>query len=69
MFRNVHDYAKKCDAYQQYTRNNLHMNLPLKVSLLLVPFEKWRIDYIQEINPNSSSSKKHIIVATKYLTK
>lgn len=45
------------------------MNLLLKVSLLLVPFEKWIIYYIQEIYHSSSSCKKYIIVAIEYLTK
>lgn len=45
------------------------MQLPLHVSLPIVPFEKWGIDYIGEIHPHSSKGMKHIIVATEYLTK
>ena len=69
LFRDCHDYVKRCDACQRYARNDLHMQLPLHVSLPLVPFEKWGIDYIGEIHPHSSRGMKHIIVATEYLTK
>ena len=69
LFCDAHDYAKRCDACQRYACNDLHMSLPLYVSLSLVPFEKWGIDYIGEIHPHSSRGMKHIIVATEYLTK
>ena len=69
MFKDAHDHARRCDACQRYAKNDLHMSLPLQVSLPLVPFEKWGIDFIGEIHPSSSRGMKHIIVATEYLTK
>ncbi len=69
MFQDAHDHAKRCDACQRYAKNDLHMALPLHISLPLAPFEKWGIDYIGEVHPNSSRGMKHIIVATEYLTK
>lgn len=69
LFRDAHDYTKRCDACQRYARNDLRMELPLHVSLPLVPFEKWGLDYIGEIHPSSTSGMKHIVVATEYLTK
>ena len=69
MFQDAHDYVKRCDACQRYAKNDLHMAMPLHVSLPLAPFEKWGIDYIGEVHPNSSRGMKHIIVATEYLTK
>lgn len=69
MFQDAHDHAKRCDACQRYAKNDLHMAMPLHVSLPLAPFEKWGIDYIGEVHPNSSRGMKHIIVATEYLTK
>ena len=69
LFRDAHEYAKRCDACQRYARNDLRMSLPLQVSLPLAPFEKWGIDYIGEVHPSSSNGMKHIVVATEYLTK
>ena len=69
LFRDAHSYVKRCDACQRYARNDLHMERSLHVSLPLVPFEKWSVDYIGEIHPHSSKGMKHIIVATEYLTK
>ena len=45
------------------------MEMPLHVSLSLVPFEKWEIDYVREIHPHSSKKMAYIVVATEYLTK
>lgn len=45
------------------------MQLPLHISLPLVPFEKWGIDYVEEIHPHSSRGMAYIVVATEYLTK
>lgn len=53
LFKVVRDYIKKCDACQRYARNDLRMELPLHVSLPLVLFEKWEIDYVGEVHPHS----------------
>ena len=45
------------------------MELLLHVSLALIPFEKWGIDYVGEVHPKSSKGMAYIVVATKYLTK
>ncbi|XP_073394449.1 uncharacterized protein [Physcomitrium patens] len=54
---------------ERFARNDLHMQLPLHISLPLVPFEKWGIDYVGEIHPHSSRRMAYIVVATEYLTK
>ena len=69
IFLDVQEYVKKCDACQRYARNDLRTELPLHVSLPLVPFERWGIDYIGEVHPHSSTSMAYIVVATEYLTK
>ena len=69
LFQDAHEYVRKCDAYQRYTRNDLRMELPLHVSLPLVPFEKWGIYYIGDMHPHSSTGMAYIVVATEYLTK
>ena len=60
---------KRFDACQQYARNDLTMEMPLHVSLILVPFEKWGIDYVGEVHPHSSREMAYIVIATEYLTK
>ena len=69
LFKVAHDYVKKCDACQRYARNDLRMEMPLHVSLPLVPFEKWGIDYVDKVHPHSSKGMKYVIVATEYVTK
>jgi len=69
LFKDAHAYVRRCDACQRFARNDLHMHLPLHISLPLVPFEKWGIDYVGEIHPHSSRGMAYIIVATEYLTK
>lgn len=67
--QDLHLYVKKCDAYQRYAKNDLRMELPLHVSLPLIPFEKWGIDNVEEVHPHFSKGMAYIVVATEYLTK
>ena len=69
LFKDSHDYVKKCDACQMYARNDFRMEIPLHVSLPLIPFEKWGIDYVGKVHPNSSRGMTYIVVVTEYLTK
>ena len=69
LFKDAKKYVRKCDVCQRYARNDLRMEMPLHISLPLVPFEKWRIDYIGEVHPHSSKGMAYIVVATEYLTK
>ena len=63
LFKNSHAYVRKCDAYQHYVRNDLRMEMPLHISLPLVPFEKWRIDYVGPVRPNSLREMVYIVAA------
>lgn len=45
------------------------MEMPFHVSLLLVYFEKWGIDYVEEVHPYFSNGMAYIVVVTEYLTK
>lgn len=69
LFQDVHEYVKRCDACQRNARNDLQMELPLQISLQLVPFEQWGIDFVGELHPHSSRGITYIIVVTEYLTK
>jgi len=39
---------------------------PIKVE---TPFQQWGLDFMSEINPNSSGKNKWILIATDYFTK
>jgi hypothetical protein len=43
--------------------------MPLHVSLPLVSFEKWRINYVGEVHPHSKKNMAYIVVAIEYLIK
>ena len=60
---------KHCNACQKYARNDLQMEMPLRISLPLVPFENWRIDCVGVVHSHFSKRVAYIIVATEYLTK
>ena len=40
LFKNSHDYVKKCDACQRYVRNDLRIDMPIHFSLPFIHFEK-----------------------------
>ena len=69
VFKDAHDYMRRCDACQRYARNDQRMEMPLNVLLSLVHFEKWKIDYVGEVHFHSSNGMAYIRVATKHLTK
>ena len=69
LFRDGHGHVRKCDVCQRYARNDLRMEMPLHIFLPLVPFEKWKNDYVGEVHPKSSKGMAYIVVATKYPTK
>ena len=69
LFKDSHAYVRKCDTCQHYVRNDLRIEMPLHISLPLVSFEKWGIDYVGPVHPNFSKGMVYIVVATEYLTK
>jgi len=42
--------------------------MPLQIQVLIEPFEKWALDFIEPINP-PSKQKKYILVCIDYVTK
>jgi len=45
------------------------VSLPLNPISVEAPFQQWGLDFIREINPNSSGKHKWILTATDYFTK
>ena len=65
VFMNSHAYVRLCDACQRYAQNDLRMETPLHISLSLVLFEKWGINYVGPVHTNSSRGMAYIVVAMK----
>ncbi len=62
MFKDSNAYVRKCNGCQRYARNDLRMEMPFYISLPLVPFEKWGIDYVGPVRPISSRGMVYIVV-------
>ena len=45
------------------------VSLPLNPISVEAPFQQWGLDFIGEINPNSSRHHKWIVTSTNYFTK
>ena len=45
------------------------VSLPLNPTSIEAPFQQWGLDFIGEINPNSSGQHKWILIQTDYFTK
>ena len=69
LFKDFYAYVRKCDDCERYAQNDLKMEMPLHISLPLVPFEKWEIDYVGPVRPHSSRRMVYIVVAMEYLAK
>lgn len=69
MFTNAHIHTSRCNICRYYVKNDLHMTLPLIPSLPLLPFEKWRINYVGLVHAMFSQGMAHIILVVDYLTK
>ena len=65
----VKAYVRKCNQCQRIGAPSFKNHWPLTPIVLLVSFEKWRVDFIGPINPISAQKRKYIILATDYATK
>ena len=70
MFKDAHEYVKRCDPCQRTGKPILSSAMPLIPILAQAPFEKWGIDFVGPITPTSCyGQKRYILVATDYMTK
>jgi hypothetical protein len=70
MFKDAHQYARRCDPYQRTGKPTPSTAMPLVPLMALAPFEKWRIDFVGPIAPATRyGRKRYILVATNYATK
>eukprot|EP00253_Pinus_taeda_P032977 PITA_32977 len=69
IFRDTHEYVRKCRCCQISSGRQRKPAFPLQPVNIEQPFEKWGLDIIGEITPQSSKQHKYILTATDYFTK
>ena len=65
----VYKEISKCHQCQIFDGKRKVLPLPLNPITVEAPFQQWGLDFIGEINPNSSGQHKWILTATDYFTK
>lgn len=68
IFKDAKKFVQSCDSFQRVGRPNQSDEMPLKPELVIKPFERWALNFVEPINP-SSNQKTYILVATEYVTK
>eukprot|EP00253_Pinus_taeda_P008509 PITA_08509 len=69
LFRDTHEYVRKCRSCQVSSGRQRKPTFPLQPVNIDQPFEKWGLDIIGEITPQSSKQHNYILTATDYFTK
>jgi hypothetical protein len=69
LFKDAHDYVRKCDACQRYARNDLRIGDAATRVVVANSFRKMEHRLCGRASPYSSKGMKYIVVATEYLTK
>lgn len=69
MFCDAQKWVTKCEACQQFFGRPKLKALPLKPVVIEEPFQKWGLDFIRVLNPNSIAGHTHVLTVTDYFTK
>ena len=69
LFSDVYKETTKCHRCQIFEGKRKVVSLPLNPISVEAPFQQWGLDFIGEINPNSSRKHKWILTAIDYFTK
>ena len=70
LFKDAHTYTRRCDPCQWVDKPTPTIAMLLISVFVLVPFEKWGIDFIGPItHATRYGRKRYILVATDYATK
>jgi hypothetical protein len=69
LFSDANSLVRACLECQIFVGKQNLFPLPLRPIKVEAPFQQWGLDFIGEINPNSSGQHKWILTATDYFTK
>jgi hypothetical protein len=68
IFRDAKKYVRSRDNCQRMGKPIARDEMPLQPQVLIEPFEKWTLDFVEPIDP-PSQGKRYILVCTDYVTK
>ena len=68
LFKDARKYVRAYNSCQRMGQPNHRDEMPLNPQVILEPFERWALDFIDLINP-PSNQKVYILVCTDYMTK
>jgi hypothetical protein len=69
LFKNIHDFCKNCDNYQNFGGLTTKSLAELVITLPKEPFMNWGLDFISSIKPARRLTRnKYILVAIDYAT-
>jgi hypothetical protein len=68
-FKDAHTYVRNCKPCQVSIGREKRAAIPLQPVTVSRHFEKWGLDIIGEITPNSSKKHKYVLTATDYFMK
>ena len=69
LFSDVYKETTKCHQCRIFDGKRKVVPLPLNPISIEAPFQQWGLEFIGEINPNSSGQHKWILTTTDYFTK
>ena len=69
LFSDVYKETTKCHQCHIFEGKRKVVSVPLNPISLEAPFQQWGLDFIGEINPNSSGQHRWILTTTDYFTK
>jgi len=65
-FKYAHAHVRKCNFFQLSVGKYKKASIPLQLVTISIPFEKWIVYVIEEINPNLSKQHKYILSENNY---
>jgi hypothetical protein len=68
IFKCVAKYVRSCDSFQRIGRPTSADKIPLRIQVMIEPFEKWALDFVGQISP-MSHKKNYILVCIDYVIK
>jgi hypothetical protein len=69
LFTDVYRNIRACNKCQNFSGKQQLKSLPLKIVVASGLFQKWGLDFIEEIHPTSSGQHRWILTTIYYFTK